>query len=104
MSEYLNLGKVSDFPEGQVRPFTLDDEKIAVVQSEGRFYAFSNECTHTGAELTSAYTYGSQVVCWLHGSVFDMDSGARLDGPAYDPLTVYDVRVEGDAVLIGRKG
>jgi 3-phenylpropionate/trans-cinnamate dioxygenase ferredoxin subunit len=103
MSEYTNVGKTSDFPEGRPRPFMLGDEKVAVVQSEGRFYAFSNECTHVGAELISGYVFANQIVCWLHNSVFDMESGDKLDGPAFDPLTIYDVRIEGEDVLVGRK-
>ena len=103
MPEYVNVGKLTEFPEGQVRPFLVNEEKVAVVNSEGRFYAFSNECTHVGAELTSGYVYGDQVVCWLHNSVFDMGTGEKLDGPAFDPLTIYDVRVEGEDVFVARK-
>ena len=103
MAEYVNVGKLSEFPEGKAQPFLVNEEKVAVVNSEGRLYAFSNECTHVGADLTSGYIFGNQVVCWLHNSVFDMETGERLDGPAFDPLTIYDVRVEGEDVLVGKK-
>jgi len=102
MAEYTNVGKLSDFPDGAIRPFTLGDEAIAVVSSEGRLYAFSNECTHTGEALTMGYVAGEQVVCWLHGSVFDITTGVKLEGPAFEDLSVYDVKVEGDDVLVGK--
>ena len=102
MPEYINVGNLSEFTEGKVHPLVIADVKIALVQSEGALYAFSNECTHIGVELTSGEIYGQNIVCWLHGSLFDMSSGARLDGPASDPLTVYDVKVEDDDVLIGK--
>ena len=102
MAEYTNVGKVSDFPDGAIKPFTLGDEAIAIVNSEGRWYAFSNECTHVGAALTEGYVVANQVVCWLHGSVFDMATGAKVEGPAFDPLSVYEVKVQGDDVLVGK--
>ena len=103
MAEYMNVGKVSDFPDGAIKPFTLDGEDIAIVNSEGRFYAFSNECTHVGASLAEGYVAGAQVVCGRHGSVFDMITGNRVEGPADDALSVYDVKVEGDDVLVGKQ-
>jgi 3-phenylpropionate/trans-cinnamate dioxygenase ferredoxin subunit len=36
----------------------------------------------------------------LHGSRFDIGSGAVLSLPAYEPIAVYPVRVEGEDVLV----
>ena len=40
-------------------------------------------------------------VRYCHGSTFDLRSGAVLQGPAEEPLTMFDVRiVDGDLQLL----
>jgi nitrite reductase/ring-hydroxylating ferredoxin subunit len=41
------------------------------------------------------------IICYCHGSTFDLRSGAVLQGPAEEPLTMFDVRiVDGDLQLL----
>jgi 3-phenylpropionate/trans-cinnamate dioxygenase ferredoxin subunit len=82
--------------------FELDGWTIAVLRLADRFYAFDNFCTHEGVTFTSGYgvVAKNRVVCMLHSSAFDVATGAVLTGPAPDALKTYDVRVEGDDVLV----
>jgi 3-phenylpropionate/trans-cinnamate dioxygenase ferredoxin subunit len=103
MAEYTSVGKVEEFPEGEIKARRLNDEPVAIVNSQGNWYAFSNECTHTGAALSMGYVDNNVVICWLHNSVFDMNTGEKLEGPAFEPLTIYDIKIDGDDVLIGKR-
>src|SRR5205823_3935464 len=38
--------------------------------------------------------------CMMHGSEFDLETGEALSGPAYEPLTIYRVDVDGDRVML----
>ncbi len=103
MADYVNVGKVSEFRPGVVRTATIDRERVAVFNENGKFYAFSNYCTHAGYELSSGFAAGGFVYCPLHGACFDLSTGEPVDGPAMDPLTIFDVRIEGDEVLVSAK-
>ena len=102
MADYVNVGKVGDFAPNEMKACDVNCESVAVVKIGDRFHAFSNFCTHAGVYLTGGYVTESEVVCDLHGSVFELESGRPTEGPAFDSLTVYSVRVDGDDVLVGK--
>jgi nitrite reductase/ring-hydroxylating ferredoxin subunit len=100
---YTNVGKLDEFPEGTIRAVNVDGQSVAVVNAGGTLHAFGNACTHVYLELSSGNLVPGGIACLYHGSVFDIDSGEPIGGPAASPLTLYDVRVEGDYVLVGAK-
>ena len=103
MAEFVKIGKVEDFVENEMKVFKLPlAGDIAVVQQGGRFYAFSNVCTHNGVNLAGEYgdLEGRRLTCMLHDSAFDIRNGRVTGGPAYDRLPIYETRVDGDDVLV----
>ncbi|WP_366515033.1 Rieske 2Fe-2S domain-containing protein, partial [Microbacterium sp.] len=38
--------------------------------------------------------------CWAHGSAFSLRTGHPLNLPAFEPVPVYEVVIDGDDVLI----
>ena len=40
------------------------------------------------------------VECWKHGSTFDLNTGKPRTLPATTPVRAYNVKVEGDDILI----
>jgi 3-phenylpropionate/trans-cinnamate dioxygenase ferredoxin subunit len=99
---WVRAGRVSDFEPGALHPVDAESRDIAVVLLDGRFYAFSNFCTHEAVTFTSGYgvVRDRAVLCMMHSSWFDIETGEVLSGPAQDPLTVYPVRVEDDDLLV----
>jgi 3-phenylpropionate/trans-cinnamate dioxygenase ferredoxin component len=71
---------------------------------DGSWSAFGNDCTHEECPLAEGDLEGDRIVCYCHGSTFDLRTGAVLEGPAEDPLTMFEARaVEGDLqVLLDR--
>jgi 3-phenylpropionate/trans-cinnamate dioxygenase ferredoxin subunit len=41
-----------------------------------------------------------EIECWLHGSRFDLATGEPTGLPAYEPVEVYPVTLDGDDVLV----
>ncbi len=78
----------------------VDGTEVAIVQSEGRFYAIADECSHASVPLSEGDVEGCTLECYLHGSRFDLRTGEPLGLPAIDPVPVYRVRVDGDDVLV----
>jgi nitrite reductase/ring-hydroxylating ferredoxin subunit len=103
MPDYQRVGSIEDFKDGVMHPYRLGVRDIAVVKVGERFYAFDNFCTHEAVSFTSGYglVAKQRIICMLHSSAFDINTGDVLAGPAPDPLEVYDVSIEGNDILVG---
>lgn len=103
MVTQVNAGKLNEFEDGEPRVCLLPGYgAIGVVKVDGRFYAFSNYCTHEGTSLVNGYgdLIGKTMVCMMHNASYDVETGRVLGGPAGDPLTTYAVRIDGDDVVV----
>jgi 3-phenylpropionate/trans-cinnamate dioxygenase ferredoxin subunit len=52
--------------------------------------------------MSGGYLHDDAIVCPFHGSFFRLEDGEPTGGPATDALDVYEVRVEGEDVLVAR--
>ena len=75
--------------------------EVAVVRAEdGQLHAVSDICSHGAVSLSAGEVEGSTIECWLHGSRFDLRTGAPTGLPAVRPVPVYPVTVDGERVLV----
>jgi 3-phenylpropionate/trans-cinnamate dioxygenase ferredoxin subunit len=91
---FVRVGTLAEIPEGEVRAFDLPSGRVAVAHVEHRLFAFSDECTHAGCALSegSFDDRHATVVCAVDESVFDVETGEPVDGPAQDPLPIHRAR------------
>ncbi len=74
---------------------------VAVVRDDdGDLHAISDICSHGAVSLSDGEVEGHTIECWLHGSRFDLRTGAPLGLPATRPVPVYPVTVDGEYVLV----
>ena len=74
---------------------------IAIVKdAEGTVHAIGDTCTHGDISLSDGFVEGDTLECWAHGSAFSLRTGKPLNLPAYEPVPVYTVQIDGDDVLI----
>ncbi|HET9901769.1 MAG TPA: non-heme iron oxygenase ferredoxin subunit [Actinomycetes bacterium] len=100
MSDYSRACPVADVPEGTAVRCVIDGEAVAVVHTEGEFYAIRDECSHAEVPLSEGDIDGTTLECWLHGSRFDLVTGRPIGLPATVPVPVYPVKIDGDDVLV----
>ena len=100
MSEYVSVGRASDFEEGEVRLFDVDGQAIAVAHAKGGYFAFDDTCTHEMCSLSEGELDGTTIICPCHDGEFDVTTGEVQDGPPPDPINVYAVRVEQDDLQV----
>jgi nitrite reductase/ring-hydroxylating ferredoxin subunit/uncharacterized membrane protein len=96
--------------DGELRPgeplvVELDDVPTLLYRSGTRTYALSNRCTHAGGplnegEFDESASRGPCVKCPWHQSVFRLEDGAVVHGPAAVPEPTFDVRAIGDKVEV----
>jgi 3-phenylpropionate/trans-cinnamate dioxygenase ferredoxin component len=80
--------------DGQTRSLAVGRRMVAVAHSGGEFFAIEDVCTHDGAELTGGAIEGAEIICPRHGARFCLRTGAALTPPAYEPIRVFETKIE----------
>jgi 3-phenylpropionate/trans-cinnamate dioxygenase ferredoxin component len=103
MSSYEDVAAVVDLEVGEMLGVTLaNGEPVCVFNLDGDIGAVSDMCTHALFRLSDGVFHPDGTLeCIWHGARFDCRTGAVKRHPAPAPLPVYDVRIEGDRVLVG---
>jgi len=95
---------LADLSDGKPVAVTVDEVDVALVRSGEELFAIRDECSHAAIALSEgdveAVDGTCTIECWLHGSTFDLRTGKPTTLPAFEPVAVYPVRVEGDDVLV----
>jgi cytochrome b6-f complex iron-sulfur subunit len=100
--ELVDAGKKSDIPKGGAKKIFVDNKPVLIIQPKsGDFRAFSAICTHLGC-IVDWETKKNRFFCPCHAGVFD-SFGNVISGPPPRPLPRYEVKIEGEKVLVGEK-
>ncbi len=92
---------LSDLVQDEARRVELDGVAIAVVlDASGEVHAIGDTCTHGDISLADGFVDGDTLECWAHGSAFSLRTGKPHNLPAYEPVPVFAVTIDGDDVLI----
>ncbi|MDT0633184.1 FAD-dependent oxidoreductase [Rubrivirga sp. S365] len=100
MPDFVRVASVSDLADGEMRQVSADGTDVLLSRVDGRFHACTAFCTHYGAPLATGALSGTTVVCPWHHAAFDVASGALCEPPALDALRTFEVKIEGDDVLV----
>ena len=84
---------LEDVPEQGALRVEFDDIEVAIVRSDGQLYAIEDVCSHAEVALSEGDVEGTTIECWMHGSCFDLRSGAPTGPPATEPVDVFGVQV-----------
>jgi nitrite reductase/ring-hydroxylating ferredoxin subunit len=99
-SRFEKAAATSEVPNGSMKQVSVGGMDVMLANVNGTFYALSNKCTHAGGPLAKGKLDGFVVQCPLHGSKFDVRTGAVVGPPAQIPERVFGVKVEGKDVLV----
>ncbi len=97
---WIDAGPAAGLEDGQAMPVAAGRRIVAVVRSAGQFFAIEDICTHDGAELTGGAIEGTEIVCPRHGARFCLRTGAALSPPAYEPVRVFETKIEAGHVWV----
>lgn len=96
------LCAVGDLEPGESRRFDFGKTPICLVRIDDDFYAIGDTCSHAKISLSEGEVHADslEVECWKHGSCFSLLDGTPNTLPATQPVPVYEVRIDGDDVLV----
>ncbi len=100
MSEWVTVARVDELAPGEWRVADVDGAQVAVFNLDGGYYAIEDVCTHDGGQLTGGSVEGDQIVCPRHGARFCIRTGEALSAPAYEPTSIFPVRIENGEVQV----
>ena len=89
---------LQDIEKGTVISAEIDGVAVAIVHADdGAVYAVRDQCSHANIALSEGEIDGCTLECWLHGSRFDLRTGAPSGLPATEPVATYAVEIrDGD--------
>ncbi len=97
---FQSVARIDELPPGQSKIVMVDKREIALFNVDGKYFAIHNLCPHEGGPLGKGRLKGFVIACPWHDLAFDIRNGQGTDGGGYC-VGSYDVRVEGDYILVG---
>ena len=96
------VARVSDVPAGTLLSVKRGRERICLFNHGGKIGATVDLCTHQAFPMSEGTLEADGTIeCAWHGARFDCRTGEVCQGPAVEPLTMYEVRIDGDDIWVG---
>lgn len=103
MADYETVAKLDEIPDGGMKQVVYKGDLVGLYRVGADVFAIGDVCTHEEAYLTDGDFDPDEleVECPLHGSHFNVVDGSVRILPATKPEPAYEVKLEGDLVLVG---
>ena len=93
-------GRCDDLADGKPQRVEADGTPVLLLRQGNRIRAIGATCPHLGGPLDEGPIEGDTVTCPWHGSVFCLDDGALIHGPAMMPVAAYEVQWKDGRIAI----
>jgi ferredoxin-NADP reductase/nitrite reductase/ring-hydroxylating ferredoxin subunit len=100
---YQKIANKKDLKERGMLKVEALDKSILLSMVNGEVYAIDAVCSHEGGPLEDGILDSFEVECPWHGSRFDIRTGEVRNPPADTPQLAYEVKIDGDRILIREK-
>ena len=102
-SAFEAVASLGELAEGTVlQRVRSTGDAICLVRHNGEISALSDICTHQHFSMSQGDLLGDGTLqCAWHGTRYDCRTGQVKQVPATSPLPVYQIRLEGDTILVG---
>ncbi|MBC2667132.1 non-heme iron oxygenase ferredoxin subunit [Novosphingobium flavum] len=90
----------SELADGEMAGAQVGELAFALFRVDGAVFATSNICTHQYALMTDGYFDGALIECPLHQALFDVKTGAVIEGPTDKALTCFPAEEREDGIYV----
>jgi nitrite reductase/ring-hydroxylating ferredoxin subunit/thioredoxin reductase len=94
------VARVSELSENVPTDAKAGEVDLVLVKQGNVVHALDGHCPHKGVPMSKGAVEGSRIICGIHRAAFDLASGALLSPPACEALRRYQVKIEGEDVLV----
>jgi nitrite reductase/ring-hydroxylating ferredoxin subunit len=101
LSEFVPVARVGDLADGEMTLITPQGQEVVLARVGDEYFAIGAICSHAYGMLDQGTLYGYEVECPIHTGRFDVRTGRARRPPAIQPIMSYEVRIEGDQILVG---
>ncbi|MDE2836001.1 MAG: non-heme iron oxygenase ferredoxin subunit [Chloroflexota bacterium] len=103
LSEFVKVATLGDIAPGEMQTVEVGSEYILVARIGDEYFALDGFCTHAEGFLSEGYLLEDycEVECPIHEGAFNLRTGEVTNPPAEEPVVAYEVRIEGDDILVG---
>jgi nitrite reductase/ring-hydroxylating ferredoxin subunit len=97
------VASIADLPAGTLLEASRSSgPAICLFNAAGQVGAIAALCTHQAFPMSEGTLQPDGTVqCSWHGARFDCATGCVAEGPAYEPITVYETRVLDGEIWVG---
>jgi 3-phenylpropionate/trans-cinnamate dioxygenase ferredoxin subunit len=94
--------RLDELSPDSAQRFEVEGHRIAVVRVGDDLYAIGDRCSHANISLAEGEIDPEErtLECWKHGSEFSLETGEAITLPATRPVPTYEVRLDGDDVMV----
>ena len=85
---------------GQMKKVEVGGQRLLLAHAEDGFHCVDEMCSHEDYSLYLGCIKDHRIKCSLHGSYFDLRTGAALDEPACEPIRTYPVQIADGQVWV----
>ena len=99
------VARLTDFGDDNILPVTAaDGAPVCLLRVGDDVCALADNCSHQNFPLSSgSLLEDGTIECAWHGARFDARTGAVKSSPAVDDIPTYEVAVDGDTILLGKR-
>lgn len=102
-TEWTDVAAEPDVPaQGAVTATEVNAVPILLTRRGTRVVAMADRCTHRGGPLHEGEVRDGCVACPWHGSVFSLDDGQVVSGPATRPQPTLETRLRDGRIQVRR--
>ena len=81
----IEVAKTDKIPVGNTKHIEVNGKEIMIANVDGKYFALSDRCGHSGALLSMGSIDKNLVTCPLHGAQFDLTTGKKIREPILIP-------------------
>jgi 3-phenylpropionate/trans-cinnamate dioxygenase ferredoxin subunit len=95
------VANLNTLAPGKSIKVVIDDIPIALVrESSGTVHALGDRCSHGDISLSDGFVEDDTIECWAHGSKFGLADGSPRNFPAFEPVPVFAVEIDGSDIYV----
>ena len=103
VDEFVKVATLDELPLGGLLSVELPDGlKICLARTlDDEFYAIVDRCSHRDFPMSNGSLHGGETIeCAWHGARFDLKTGRALRLPAIKAVQTFDVKIDGNDILV----